>query len=325
MSRKIPDEKLAYREKFLGYLREYKRILVVGADNVGSNHFQRIRSDLRGDAVILMGKNTVVRKILRSVEKEFPQHQQMLAKLYGNLGFVFTNSDVNSIRKRILDNKVGAPARVGAVAPCEVILQPGPTGLDPGQTAFLQALNIPTMIVKGQIEIKTSVDLIKEGHRVTPSQAALLVKLSLRPFKYGLTVLHVYDEGTFFEAKILDLNETDLIRDFQQGIKNIAAISLRVGHPTLASIPHSVVFGYKKIFSISLATSYVIKGTAQIKKLLEDPEALAAALASASAAPSNVVGQHLAPKVEEANEEAEKEEEEEDMGAGGLFGDDEEW
>jgi len=180
------------------------------------------------------------------------------------------------------------------------------------------------MIVKGQIEIKTSVDLIKEGNRVTPSQAALLVKLSLRPFKYGLTVLHVYDEGTFFEAKILDLNETDLIRDFQQGIKNIAAISLRVGHPTLASIPHSVVFGYKKIFSISLATSYVIKGTAQIKKLLEDPEALAAALA-ASAAPSNVVGQHSAPKVEEAKEEAEKEEEEEDMGAGGLFGDDEEW
>jgi len=326
MSRKIPDEKLAYREKFLGYLREYKRILIVGADNVGSNHFQRIRSDLRGDAVILMGKNTVVRKILRSVEKEFPQHQQMLAKLYGNLGFVFTNSDVNAVRRRILENKVGAPARVGAVAPCEVILQPGPTGLDPGQTAFLQALNIPTMIVKGQIEIKNPVDLIKEGNRVTPSQAALLVKLSLRPFKYGLTVNFVYDEGTFFEAKILDLNEADLIKDFQHGIKNIACISLRVGHPTLASIPHSVVFGYKKIFAISIATSYTIKGTAQIKKLLEDPEALAAALAASASSASS--GGGAAPAKEEAKAEEPvkvEEEEEEELGAGGLFGDDEEW
>jgi large subunit ribosomal protein LP0 len=326
MSRKVPDEKLAYREKFLGYLREYKRILIVGADNVGSNHFQRIRADLRGDAVILMGKNTVVRKILRSVEKEFPQHQQLLPKMYGNLGFVFTNSDVALIRKKILDNKVGAPARVGAVAPCDVILQPGPTGLEPGQTAFLQALNIPTMIVKGQIEIKNAVDLIKEGNRVSPSQAALLVKLGLRPFKYGLTVQFVYDEGTFFEAKILDLNESDLIKDFQQGVKNIAAISLRIGHPTLASIPHSVIFGFKKVFAISMATSYTIKQTAQIKKLLEDPEALAAALAaSSSSAPAPGGAVKAEVKQEEAKEEEAKEEEEEEMGAGGLFGDDEEW
>jgi large subunit ribosomal protein LP0 len=325
MSRKVPDEKLAYREKFLGYLREYKRILIVGADNVGSNHFQRIRTDLRGDAVILMGKNTVVRKILRSVEKEFPQHQQLLPKLYGNLGFVFTNSDIAAVRRKILENKVGAPARVGAIAPCDVVLQPGPTGLDPGQTAFLQALNIPTMIVKGQIEIKNPVDLIKEGNRVSPSQAALLVKLGLRPFKYGLTVLHVYDEGTFFEAKILDVNEADLLKDFQQGVKNIAAISLRIGHPTIASIPHSVVFGYKKVFAISMATSYTIKGTAQIKKLLEDPEALAAALAASSnAAPAPGGAVKTEAKQEEVKEE-EKEEEEEEMGAGGLFGDDDEW
>jgi large subunit ribosomal protein LP0 len=325
MSRIVPEDKLAYREKFLGYLREYKRILIVGADNVGSNHFQRIRTDLRGDAVILMGKNTVVRKILRSVEKEFPQHQQLLPKLYGNLGFVFTNSDIAAVRRKILENKVGAPARVGAIAPCDVVLQPGPTGLDPGQTAFLQALNIPTMIVKGQIEIKNPVDLIKEGNRVSPSQAALLVKLSLRPFKYGLTVLHVYDEGTFFEAKILDVNEADLIKDFQQGVKNVAAISLRVGHPTIASIPHSVVFGYKKVFAISMATSYTIKGTAQIKKLLEDPEALAAALAASSnVAPAPGGAVKTETKQEEVKEE-EKEEEEEEMGAGGLFGDDDEW
>jgi large subunit ribosomal protein LP0 len=324
MSRKIPDDKLAYKDKFLGYLREYKRILVVGADNVGSNHFQRIRADLRGDAVILMGKNTVVRKILRSVEKEFPQHQQMLPKLYGNLGFVFTNNDVNAVRKRILDNKVGAPARVGSVAPCDVVLQPGPTGLDPGQTAFLQALNIPTMIVKGQIEIKNPVDLIKEGGRVTPSQAALLVKLSLRPFRYGLTVQFVYDEGTFFEARILDLNSNDLITDFQQGIKNIACISLRVGYPTLASIPHSMSNGYKRIFNLSLGTSYAIKGTAELKKILDDPEALAAALASAPATTDALVATET--KAEAADEPAEQEEEEEaDLGAGGLFGDDEEW
>jgi len=325
--RKIAPEKVAYREKLISLLKEYKKILVVGADNVGSNHFQRIRLDLRGEAVILMGKNTVVRKILRSVEKEFPHQQQMLAKLYGNLGFVFTNGDVHAIRKKITDNKVGAPARVGSIAPCDVTLEPGPTGLDPGQTAFLQALNIPTMIVKGQIEIKNPVELIKEGHRVTPSQAALLVKLNLRPFKYGLSVKYVYDEGAFFESKVLDLKEEDILKSFQRGVKNIAAIGLRVGYPTIASIPHSVANAYKKIVGVSMATSYTFKGTEKIKKLLEDPEALAAALASASSGPAqnSVPSQGAAEVKEEVKVDAKKEESEEEMGAGGLFGDEEEW
>jgi len=324
--RKIAAEKVAYREKLLSLMKEYKKILVVGADNVGSNHFQRIRLELRGEAVILMGKNTVVRKIIRSVEKEFPHHQQMLAKMYGNLGFVFTNGDVHAIRKKIVDNKVGAPARVGSIAPCDVTLEPGPTGLDPGQTAFLQALNIPTMIVKGQIEIKNAVELIKEGNRVTPSQAALLVKLNLRPFRYGLSVKYVYDDGAFFESKVLDLKEEDILKSFQRGIKNIAAIGLRVGYPTIASIPHSVANAYRKIVGVSMATSYTFKGTEKIKKLLEDPEALAAALASASAPAQGSGPANVAVEVkEDVKVEAKKEESEEEMGAGGLFGEDEEW
>jgi large subunit ribosomal protein LP0 len=328
MSERLPQKKLDYRDRLLQLMRDYKKILIIGADNVGSSHFQRIRSSLRNQAVILMGKNTVVRKILRQNEKEFPQHAQLIAKMYGNLGFVFTNGDVAEIRKKILENKVGAPARIGAFAPCDVILPAGPTGLDPGQTSFLQALNIPTMIVKGQIEIKSDVDLIREGQKVTPSQAALLVKLDLRPFKYGLTVKYVYDEGAFFEAKVLDLTQEDLLCNFQRAVKNIAAISLSVGYPTIASIPHSISSAYRNIMYLSLATSYTFKGTEEIKALLDDPEALAKAMAAASgggAAPGGAVARGGGDDDEDDAPAAPAEEEEEDLGAGGLFGDDEEW
>lgn len=306
-SRPVPQKKQDYRERLLSLMREYKKILIIGADNVGSNHFQRIRMALRGDAVILMGKNTVVRKILRQNEKEFPQHAQLVPKLYGNLGFVFTNGDVASIRERILENKVGAPARVGAVAPCDVSLMPGPTGLDPGQTSFLQALNIPTMIVKGQIEIKNVVDLIKEGQKVSPSQAALLVKLNLRPFKYGLTVRYIFDEGAFFEAKVLDLSEDDLLKNFAEGIRNIACVSLEMGYPTVASVPHSMSNAHKNIFHVSIATSFPYKATEKIIELLENPEALQEAMAAAAAAAPVAAAEEkeeaAAPEEEESDEE----------------------
>jgi large subunit ribosomal protein LP0 len=321
--RAIPAKKVAYSDRLLSLMREYKKILIIGADNVGSSHFQRIRADLRADAVILMGKNTVVRKILRANEKEFPLHQQILPRLYGNLGFVFTNGDVNEIRKTILENKVGAAARIGSLSPCDVTLEAGPTGLDPGQTGFLQALNIPTMIVKGQIEIKTSVSLIKEGNKVNASQAALLVKLGLRPFKYGLSVRFIYDEGSFFEAKVLDLTQEDLLKNFQRSIKNVAAISLRMGYPTLASIPHSISNAYKKVCGLSMATSYTFKGTEEIKAILSDPEALAKALAAAAAGPAAAAP--AAAAAAEAPAAAAEESEEDFGGAGGLFDDEEEW
>ena len=200
-------KKLDYGAKFLDLLRDYEKILLICADNVGSNQFQQIRSSLRDDAVILMGKNTVVKKILRQNEKDFPQHQQLLPKLSGNLGFVFTNGDVASIRRKILENKVGAAARVGGIAPSDVILKAGPTGLDPGQTPFFQALDLPTMIARGQIEIKTKVPLIREGQKVTPSQAALLTKLNLHPFEYGLSVKYVFEAGCLFDANVLDLTQ----------------------------------------------------------------------------------------------------------------------
>lgn len=40
----------------------------------------------------------------------------------------------------LVNSQVGAPARVGLVAPIDVIVPPGNTGLDPSQTSFFQVL-----------------------------------------------------------------------------------------------------------------------------------------------------------------------------------------
>ena len=44
------------------------------------------------------------------------------------------------LRDEVAKYKVGAPARVGLVAPNDVIVPGGNTGLDPSQTSFFQVL-----------------------------------------------------------------------------------------------------------------------------------------------------------------------------------------
>jgi large subunit ribosomal protein LP0 len=157
-------------------LNEYKNILICTVDNVGSNQMQKVRIALRGKAELLMGKKTLLRKVVREASTKNKNLEGLLPHLTGNIGLVFTNGDIREVRTAVLANKVPAAAKSGGFAPIDVFVPPGPTGLDPGQTAFFQALNIATKIARGSIEIINVVHLIKKGDKVTSSAVALLTK-----------------------------------------------------------------------------------------------------------------------------------------------------
>ena len=146
--------------------------------------------------------------------------------------------------------------KAGAIAPCTVSIPAGPTGMEPTKTSFLQALNIPSKITRGQIEIISAQVLITEGEKVGSSEATLLQMLNIKPFEYMLKVTSVYDAGSIYSAKVLDLTDDDILAKFHSGVSNIAAIGLTIGYPTVASLPHSIIRAYKKVLSITLATNY---------------------------------------------------------------------
>jgi len=309
------ERKQEYFNKLIKLLDDYPKILIVGADNVGSNQMQKIRQALRGKGVVLMGKNTMIRKAIRGHAQNNPALDQLLPHVRGNIGFVFAKSELSEVKKILLDNKVAAPAKAGAISPCDVVVPAGNTGMEPTQTSFLQALNIASKINKGQIEIVNDVLLIKEGQKVGQSESTLLQKLSIRPFKYGLVIKTVYDSGSIYDAKFLDLSDQDIINKFKSGVQNVACLSLATGLPTVASLPHSLIRGYRNALAIALATSYSFPQADKFKQMLANPVKAAPAAAPAKK-------EAAAPKKEEKKKEEPKEEEvEEDMG--GLFGFDE--
>jgi len=322
MSEEVPKSKRRIRKESLKarldrMLNEYKNILICTVDNVGSNQMQKVRIALRGKAELLMGKNTLMRKVVREHVARNPQLEALLPHIWGNIGFVFTNADLKTVREIVLKNKVPAAAKSGSLAPIDVFIPPGPTGLDPGQTGFFQALNIATKIARGSVEIINQVHLCKKGDKVTSSHVALLTKLDIKPFFYGIVVQRVYEGGSVYEAQVLDLTPADLYAKFFAGVRKIAALSLAIGYPTIASLPHILGNAFRKLLAISLATNYEFKEA----KMFKDAAANAPAQAAAPAG-GGAKGGGEAPKKEEAPKE-EAPEEEEDMGlGGGLFGDD---
>merc|ERR1711950_51539 len=221
--------KANYFTKIVQLLDEYPKCFLVEADNVGSKQMQQIRISLRGHAVVLMGKTTMMRKAIRGHLVNNPKLETLMNHIRGNVGFVFTKEDLVSIRDMLLANKVKAPAKAGALAPLDVAVPAQNTGLGPEKTSFFQALNIPTKITKGTIEIVTDVKLIKEGDKVGMSDSTLLNMLGISPFTYGLIVKKVYEAGSIFDPSILDITDDDLKTSIMTAVRNVAAISLSIG------------------------------------------------------------------------------------------------
>jgi len=324
----LSQRKKDYYAKMSKLLSQYNKVLVVTVDNVGSSHMQSIRKSVRGKAIMLMGKNTLMRKAMREYATKInPAIESLMPLIYGNVGMVFVKDDLQEVKNLLVNNTVGAYAKVGSFSPTEVIVPKGDTGMDPSKTSFFQALSIQTKINKGKIEILNDVALLHKGDKVGASQATLLQMLNIKPFLYGCKVQTVYDDGQVIPPSLFDMNDHDILDKISRGVQRIAAISLQIGHPTVASIPHTMAHGYKNLVSIALATNFSFKQVEQLKALLSDPEALkraqAAAAGSAPAAAAAPAKGGAPAKEESKKKPADDDDEAGGGGMGGLFGDEE--
>lgn len=312
----VSAAKAAYADKLNGLLDKYDKILFCQIDNVSSQQLHDVRRDLRGKGELLMGKKTLQKRIIanRAEEGGDATLKEKLVDggvLVGNRGMLFTNSDVKEITDILTSHRVQAPAKVGNIAPVDVSVPAGNTGMEPTMTSFFQALGVQTKIAKGTVEITVEKKVLSVGDRVDAGCAALLQKLKISPFWYEVEVEVVYDKGNLFTAEDMAITDSVLEESFLEGINNVTAISLGSGIPTEASFPHLVLDAFKDLLAISLETEYSFEefNGAKLKEDIKSGKSAAAAAPAAAA--GKAAPAKAAAKVEES--------ESDDEGMGGLF------
>jgi len=305
-------EKLAKKEKYFNTLIDLcvncPNALLVCVDYVASKQMQDIRIELRGKATVLMGKNTMIRKALQIGHERHPEAgmDKLRAAVNGNIGFIFANNcSLDEIREVLNKHTRQSAAKSGQVSVVDWFIPSGPTGMDPSQTSFFQALNIGTKIVKGQIELVSDFKILTLGEKVSASGAVLLGKLGIKPFEYKIEVQQVYQDGSVFSASVLDITDDALIQKFLGGIANMAAFSREVGVPTEAGLPHMFGNAFKNVAALIADADFTFKEVEDVKKFLLDPAAYAAAnpVAAAPAAAEEKKAETAKAVVEEEEEE----------------------
>jgi large subunit ribosomal protein LP0 len=320
--RVFPERKVRYFKQANLLLDKYDKILIVVCDNVQSQQMQKVRHTLRGTAEVLMGKNTQIRRVMQDRcasgnERDKIMYDKIVAEglVYGNVGMIMTNGDLQYIRKKLEENKIQAPARQGAVAPLDVTVPAGNTGLEPTKTSFFQALNIGTKITKGTVEILKDEKVITKGEKVGSSEATLLQMLGIKPFFYGLQLKFIYDQGSVYTTEVLDLTDDDIKKKFEAGISRVTGLSLGAAYTTSISFPHVLMNAFKRALAVTVATDYTAEKHKDLKEAILSGKLIGAPAPAAAAVKA---AEKAEVKAEAPKKVVEEEPEDEDMGFG-LF------
>jgi len=213
------------------------------------------------------------------------------------------------LREKVEAEVVKQPARTGIIAPCDVVIPAGPTGIEVGKIDLFHKLNISCKTVKSAIEVVKEVKIITKGEKVGEGATQMCKLLSIVPFEYKLEFLSVYMEGVILDKSVIDMPLEDVLEKFKSFSGLATAVSLGANIPNQLSVPHFLANGFKSLLAIGKETGYRFKQ-------LEDAENAA----------SNVVATAVVEekkdegKKEEEKKEEEPEEESEDLDMGDLFG-----
>eukprot|EP01089_Gocevia_fonbrunei_P005861 TRINITY_DN1635_c0_g1_i1.p1 TRINITY_DN1635_c0_g1~~TRINITY_DN1635_c0_g1_i1.p1 ORF type:complete len:280 (-),score=49.69 TRINITY_DN1635_c0_g1_i1:38-877(-) len=202
------------------------QIVVFSIDHIPTPHIQALRSILRKqfNASLVCGKNTMMRHVFNLASAYNQKLVQLIPYLKGNVGCIFaSNCDLLLLRKIIEDFSATVNAKPGMIAPCDVAIKKGISGLTPEKTSFFAALGISTKIVKGQVELVKDIPLLSAGEIVTESMFRLMELLKLKPFKYNMEVKALFDNGDLIDLDAIKLFE--LV--FKKGLQIVLSLQVR--------------------------------------------------------------------------------------------------
>ena len=97
-----------------------------------------------------------------------------------------------------------------------------------------------------------------------------------------------------------------ILSKFSASVRNVASVSLALGYPTVAALPHVLIKGYKNVLAVTLGIDYSLPRADKVKQMLANPGAFSTAPAVTAAPAKNTPAPAAAKKPEPEPEEEEE-------------------
>jgi large subunit ribosomal protein L10 len=231
----IPQWKKDEVDAIVEFIDSYDSVGVVDITGIPSQQLQDMRRNLHGTAELRVSRNTLLTRALDWSDKG---GEDLTDYISGQVGLIGTNENPFGLYQQLEASKTSAPINAGEVAPNDVVVPEGDTGVDPGPfVGELQAVGANARIDGGSIKVMEDSTVLDAGEVVSQDLANVLAELGIEPKEVGLDLRAVFADGVLFEPADLELD----VEEYQQDIEAAAArarnLALNAEYPTTATLP----------------------------------------------------------------------------------------
>jgi large subunit ribosomal protein L10 len=226
----VPQWKQAEIDELVAFLERYDSVGVVGVAGIPSRQLQAMRADLHGQAALRVSRNTLMRRALEQVDDGL---EGLVEHVTGQVAFVGTNDNPFALYRELEASKTPAPIGAGEVAPNDVVIPEGDTGVDPGPfVGDLQQVGAAARIMDGSIHVTEDSTVCEAGEEVSADLANVLGELGIEPKEVGLDLRAVYSEGVMFDPAELDIDVDAYRTDVRTAASRARSLSVGAAYPT---------------------------------------------------------------------------------------------
>jgi len=203
-------EKISFVDSNKKLISKYKVIGIVQLIGIPDRLLQSTKNSLRANTKFIMGRKTLLKKILESSE-----HTKALAgMLTDTSAIILSNDDPFDLYSKFSSNSIRLAAKPGQISPEDVSIKAGETGIQPGQTVTdLKSAGIDVQIQKGKVVIAKDKVVVKKGDVIGAGMAKALHTLEIMPFRAVIEPSALLSDGIIFEKKVLGINAQVLTQE----------------------------------------------------------------------------------------------------------------
>jgi large subunit ribosomal protein L10 len=306
----IPEWKREEVDELVGLLSGYDSVGVVDIAGIPSRQLQQMRKGIHGTAELRVSRNTLLTRALEEVGGGLGQ---LTDRVSGQVGLIGTNDNPFGLYKQLEASKTPAPINAGEVAPNDIVIPEGDTGIDPGPfVGDLQQVGADARIQDGSIVVLSDSTVLEAGGEVSVDLAGVLSELGIEPKEVGLDLRAVYSDGVLFEPEELAIDVEAYRADIESAAAAGRNLSINAAYPTARTA--GALLGKGAGEARSLALFAAIESPDVIEELIGRADsqlrALAAAIDDEEALPEALRGAE--PEPAEGDADADTEEEQDD-------------
>jgi large subunit ribosomal protein L10 len=308
----IPQWKQEEVDALVETIESYESVGVVDITGIPSRQLQDMRRELYGTAELRVSRNTLLVRALEEVDQGM---EDLTGFVSGQVGLIGTNDNPFGLFQQLEASKTPAPINAGEVAPNDIVIPEGDTGIDPGPfVGELQQVGADARIQDGSIQVMSDSTVLEAGEEVSTALSNVLSELGIEPKEVGLDLRGVFSEGVLFEPEELEIDVDEYRADVEAAAARATNLSVNASYPTARTAGSILSEAANEaralaieaaIESPDVAEDLIARADSRLRALaaaIDDEEALPEALRGTTPEPAGDADADAADAAEDADE-----------------------